>query len=407
MVEVAAAGTGLLLALVLARKLGPAGYGAYAFSNALIGVTLVLALPGMVNAVTVAEARGHQSFLFQAVRRRLKWAPVVALVVAAIPFLPFVDKLDTPAAGWAMLAVAAGLNVPTVIIVGALGARREYWRLARLQLVSTGGTIVLVLGVPWLQDGTMAAAIQLLLLAAAQAWELRRLGGRSGGDEEDMRKLHRYASQMSSIGLIGVLETRIDVLVVGGAQGAVGVAGYALAAKLAEMLKRAWIVVNRVALPRWSRQHAHDAFLGARRLAIAWTLCGALATGATALIAVPFARLFFGTPTEDFGLIAIALVAASALGLPQGVFESFFTSRADARAIIAMRLGPGILFIVAAPIVAIAGGVLAVAALRVVHALLRTGIGLWCFVRKGRASADVPGGSEDVAARPGPVGWSA
>lgn len=75
---------GLLVAVLLARLLGAAGYGVYAFSFALVSLVSMPARAGLPPLVVRETARGQQSGDWSAVRGIWRWANSLALVLSLL-----------------------------------------------------------------------------------------------------------------------------------------------------------------------------------------------------------------------------------------------------------------------------------------------------------------------------------
>ena len=90
-VQAASTALALVLGVVLARILGPDGYGIYAFAFALMSLLMVAAEVGvptlLMREVAAAEARGQGGLLRGALRRGLQFVGIVSIFVSAIGIL--------------------------------------------------------------------------------------------------------------------------------------------------------------------------------------------------------------------------------------------------------------------------------------------------------------------------------
>lgn len=394
-VEIASAGTGLVLAVVLVRWLGADEYGSYAFANGLVGTTVVLALPGLTNAVTVAEARGEYGFLSIALKRRLRWVVPMGALLVGLYWTPLVDQVDPTFASWGVLTIAALLNGVTSLALGALTAHQAFAALVRLQVVAFAGTVVVLVASPELRDGTWAAAIQLLIAAATQALELVLVWKRRPrvASTADHTTLNKYASEVSVVGVLGALDNRIDVLVIGSLVDATSLGAYSLARKLSELVKRLWMVANRVILPRWSRSTDAARRRQAERLIRLSLMATPICIAGAVILVGPLGSRLFDTSGTDFTLLTTLLVAGVVISLPVSVLDAYFTALTHARPITAMRVAPLLIFIIGAAPAAVVGGAAAVAGLRLIRAALGTSVGLWWFWRRDGTSLNDSGAS--------------
>lgn len=89
-VQASASAVALLLGIILARVLGPDGYGIYAYSYAILSLVLVVAEGGvptlLMREVAAAQARARWGVLRGAIRRGQQFVGVVSMIVMAIGF---------------------------------------------------------------------------------------------------------------------------------------------------------------------------------------------------------------------------------------------------------------------------------------------------------------------------------
>jgi O-antigen/teichoic acid export membrane protein len=391
LVEVVNAATSLAAVFAIGHRLGASGFGQYAFAVTVAGTSAVMALPGLMNAVIVAEARNEVAFVQKAVQRRRFWSIPVGAVVVGVYFTPLVDRIHPTLAAWVTLGVATSANISTSLVLAALTGRQAYGRLARAQAFPSLVGVLVVSTVPGVKDGTWIAAAQLFGSASIQAFELLR---REGSHEQaqvpqvagapSAACLTRFGREMSVVGLFGAVESRLDILLVGGIGGALLAGTYALAQKFAELLKRALIILNRVTLPLWSGRPVESARGSAKRLAILSAIGGALATVVAPLSAGPLSRFLFGSAPAHISLLTFLLVAGTAIGYPSAIFESYFSSRAEARPIAAMRIAPTVVFLAGAPFLVASFGIVGLASWRLVRGAVSLCCGVALFTRQRR-----------------------
>jgi len=349
------------IAAILGRSLGTTGYGSYNFALGLIALTNILTLPGLINAVMIAQAQGEPGVLRDAIRRRKRCAFPAGLLLFALGPSPLTGNIHIPLGSWAMLCCIFPFYSISTLVQGVFIGREEHWKLARLQAVISVGTVSAIWAVVHAGgNGVMAAAAQLLVATGAHWVVLRSLDDHGVASQQ----FSKFGRDLSLLGILGTLEGRLDVVLLGVLAGPHALGHYALARTGTQVVRRLWEAVFRVVVPRWATQKTSQAYKNARQMAWWSSSAGILLTGAAALLFPSiFDIVFQGDNTTEAGLV-IVLVAAASIALPVSVLESYFKSRVDAKTILRMKcpiMGGTIL---AMPVLAFAGGSWGVAFLR-------------------------------------------
>ncbi|HYO17758.1 MAG TPA: oligosaccharide flippase family protein [Dermatophilaceae bacterium] len=203
---------GYVLALVAARRLGPASFGEL---SALLAVIVVLAvIPTGVQTVVARAVAQHADHPLVALGRTdVATRSALLSVLMVPPVLSLGLALD---ASWLASVFAALLVGPLLVLGWAQGieqGREKFGALAMLLLLNNGGRAVgAVLGViAWDSvPGALGGALAAAVLAAAYAWI-------TAGDEEHPRGRHRGwgagdVGRASAALLALFLCTNVDVL---------------------------------------------------------------------------------------------------------------------------------------------------------------------------------------------------
>ncbi|HET7813442.1 MAG TPA: NAD-dependent epimerase/dehydratase family protein [Candidatus Baltobacteraceae bacterium] len=230
--------------ILVARALGPTGKGAYSAVQTLVSVPVALA-GGIGTAITFSLAREKLSVrdilpALGAIFAALTLFCVAGVVVYALLY------------GWSPAAIACAAAMPAAIVVAwqqgfyvGLGRLRTMNTQTLLQGAST--FMLLALACMVLRLGTAGALGVWVLcnyaVAAAVVWDAVRTSARDAGPPEArlslgkrLKAILHFGSQSSLNAFLGLLNYRVDSLILVGLLGLAPFGIYSIAVNLGEML---------------------------------------------------------------------------------------------------------------------------------------------------------------------------
>ncbi len=308
--------------LIYARALGPHGYGLYAYVFAWAGLLTVpaaLGIPEYLIREGGKPPRAAWTLRYWADRWVLLAGLAAALVMLSAALVP-------QAAGARFLFVLAA----PLPLLNALGYVRQSLLRAR-GLVATSqwpllilgpGFVLAPIGLLWLFSGAVApseviaastgAAVVVLMVGQ---YQLRRHAGAVGDAAAHPVRL-RGALPFMWLGVLFLVNNRIDLIMLGSLRGAHAAGIYAVAARAAELVPFFLGVANLVIAPRIARYHHGGERELLQRLVVASARRVFLASAPLALlllIAAPWLlRLLYGGAFVE-GALALRILAAAQL----------------------------------------------------------------------------------------------
>lgn len=325
----------LVLAIVLARILGPVQFGVYAFAFALVTVLAIPVQLGLPTLVVRETAAGRARVDAPAVRGVWRWAlrfvlagSALVVAVAAILLLVCWERLDA-VSRWTFLWA---LPLLPLMALGALhgAALRGHDRVVLGQLpdqvLRLGILAALIIAIfAWAGALTAPRAMWLHAVAAALALVishglLRRI--RSGGEatgKVDPARSRRWMLATLPLGFIAaaqIINTRADTLLLGILADAESVGIYQVAVQGAQAVALGLGAINLVVAPSFVYHYERGDIVQLQRLVT-------LSARAVALMALPVVlalmifggwliRWFFGVEYREAHL-PLAILAASQL----------------------------------------------------------------------------------------------
>ena len=300
-INVLTTGLAFITQILLARFLGPAGYGIYAYVMAWIAVLALCATlgfaPGMLRFVAAYRARAQWSLLRGVVRYALQRVGLAGLAVggaAAGVVVALGDRLAPELArtllvGCAMVPAVALMQVRSAIVrafggvVSALAPQSLLRHVVLLLVIAISG---LVLSLKIEPHGALAAMLLATLVAlGALTWSQRRLRPAELATAViayQTREWRRAVSILLLMAVIRALLSRADLLILGLLADPAAVGVYAVACRTSELVVFALAAINTIFTPNIAALYAQGDRAGLQTMVTAtawWASLSALVVG--------------------------------------------------------------------------------------------------------------------------------
>lgn len=336
--RIVAMGALAVVTVLVARAGGPSDVGVLALLRVLPGLAGVLAACGLPSAMgyfVAGPERNHPQL----------WPTVIAVMVAGglagmlvwFALTPLIQLYFIPSTSVAVVAVA-GVTVATQLPVAVAKACLQ--GLGDLR----GSNVVMaaeeaaflpaylaghLLGLrgPWL---IVVALLAADVVVAVGAWlrirrRLRGTGARLVGRAEPALagRVLRFGLRSQVGGVVGLLNLRLDFLVLGAMAGPAALGTYAIASKYAELLRLPALAVTWVTYPRVARMGAATFGPRARPLMAPLLAGGLLVAAALALLAFPLFPWVYGEQFRAAIWPAVIIVSGLVAEPAAGVASAF------------------------------------------------------------------------------------
>lgn len=336
-IKIGGTAVGFALAVVLARTLGPEGYGVYAFVLSLI---MLLAIPAQVGlpALLVREtAKAQAKDAWGLMRGLWRWSNVFVALFSVL--MVTIGALTLWLAGdwlgedrWWTLAVGLAL-VPLLALANVRGAALRGLRRVVLgqlpeSILRPGLVLAMVLGAVWWWNGgalTPAAVMGLHGLAAFAAFvvgaalllrarppEIRA----APQPEYEARYWRRAAMPLAMLAGLQLINAHTDIIMLGIIRSDEEVGVYRVVVQVATLVVFGLQAINQVLQPYFARLHAQGELDRLQRLVT-------YSARVILLLALPpvFVMVAFGGPLLEFlfgaeyrlGSLALAILALGQL----------------------------------------------------------------------------------------------
>jgi O-antigen/teichoic acid export membrane protein len=328
-----ALGSVALVTVIVARTGGASDVGL---------LTLLRVLPGLAGVLAACGLPGTMGFFVAgADRDNPRLWPTISMVMAGgallgslvwmglIPVLR--DHLIAAPTGVLVVAgVTVATQLPVAVGKACLQAQGDA-RGSNVAIAAEEAAFVPAYLAVWLLGGRGGWLLVLSLLVAdvvVAVWtwlrirERARAAGAAAGvrpDRDLAVRMVRFGLRNQVGGVVGLLNLRLDFVVLGALAGPASVGIYAVASKYAELLRLPALAVTWVVYPKVARDGAADFVATGRRAVRGLVPLGLAAAMALALLALPLLPLVygkeFGAATWPAAVIALGLAAEPAAGV--------------------------------------------------------------------------------------------
>jgi O-antigen/teichoic acid export membrane protein len=336
--RIVAMGAVAVVTVLVARAGGPSDVGVLALLRVLPGLAGVLAafgLPSAVGYFVAGPDRDHPRL----------WPTLIAVMVAGglagtlawLAAAPLIQRFFISSTTVAVVA-AAGVTVLTQLPVAVAKAGLQALEDLRGSNVVMAGEEAAFLPayvagrLLGLRGGALivVALIVADVVVAVGAWvrisrRVRDSGSQLSGRADPVLagRVLRFGLRSQVGGVVGLLNLRLDFVVLGAMAGPAAVGSYAVASKYAELLRLPALAVTWVTYPRVARMGASSFGPRARRLTAPLLAGGFLVAIALSLVAFPLFPLVFGEQFRAATWPAIIIVCGLVVEPAAGVGSAF------------------------------------------------------------------------------------
>lgn len=321
----------VLVTVVLAARLGPVGFGGYAFLAAVLFLANVTTTFGTDMALIREIAAGGRAARWPAalVVQLVLSLVAIALIWAIAPLVP--DQTAGVADALRLWGLAL---LPAAVFSVASAGLRGAGRLPACAAVGAAGT-ALQLGAVWLLVPTGAALTRVALVLVAVQVALAALGWAACAARQpvfrriprvrtaDVAEMARSSARIGLLGLLGVFYQRAGVLALAMVAGPAATGWFAAASRVTEASKSGHVSLFGALYPEMATAHAgaaSDPASGTNAgLRSAWRVSvgGAAVVSAALLVlgSVVVGRLYgpaFGPSVGALAILALSIVPSTA-----------------------------------------------------------------------------------------------
>jgi O-antigen/teichoic acid export membrane protein len=318
---------GLVSSILLARLMGPAGYGTYAYALALVTVMAVPTYLGLPRLIVRQMARyqvNEQWGLMRGLLIRANQAVLAISLATAAVAAGFAWMLRHVYSSEALLTFAASLALLPLLGLGAVrlaalrGLRHVLLGQMPDMLVRNAAFVLALLlaALLWGEHLTPFSAMAMQVGATALAFGIGAIllirnipaAAKASQPDYEMKAWLGSALPFMLIGCMQIISTKTDIVMLGFYRPAEDVGVYRVAVQIAMLVVFPLTAVNMVIAPHMARLWAQQDKATFQKM-VTWSARGIL------LLSLPLALLFIGAGELLLSLVFGAAFAAGALPL--------------------------------------------------------------------------------------------
>lgn len=312
--KIAFQGFSLVIGLMLARMLGAEGYGAYAYALAWISLFSVFSLLGFDRLLVREVAIYKLKTSWPELRGILRWTNLVALMTGltlgllAFSLIPFLEGRLEP-------QITMALRVGALMLPFAAMAKLRQAAMQGLGHLATGlvpemiiqPALFIFLVVIWFAFLQLSVAVvmglQLSACVAAYYLGALQLRRKIPAQVKSAQPVYRWKSWIKSglpilfVGGVGIINARVDTLMLGALTSAASVGIYVVAARGAEIILLVLVTANAAISPVIAELYQSDQKYRLQQLVVRssrMVLLGALPIAAAYILLGPRLLAIFG-----------------------------------------------------------------------------------------------------------------
>jgi O-antigen/teichoic acid export membrane protein len=266
LVKIGFQGLNLVISILLARLLGADGYGAYAYAIAVVSLLSVFSLLGFDRLLVRQIAIYKMKAAYPLLRGILRWTSLVAFLVGLaftillFFFLPAVAPHFDP-------RITAALRIAAFMLPFVALAKLRQAAMQGLGHLTTGLLpemiiqpalfifLLLIVQTRFQLDVALVMSLQLLACVSVYFFGAVQLRLKTPAQAKSALPAYRWQSWLRSglpilfIGGVGIINSRVDTLMLGAMTNAASVGIYVVAARGAEVILVALITANAAISP--------------------------------------------------------------------------------------------------------------------------------------------------------------
>jgi O-antigen/teichoic acid export membrane protein len=324
--QIVSAGASFLLAIAFANLLDPVTYGNYRYILSITGILAISTLSGINTAITRSVARGYEGSIITGLKTKIHWGLIGSLVSLILAGYYHFNGNSTLTISFLIVSVF----LPFIDSFGAYNAflygKKLFGKNSIYGIISQVAATTILIATLFVTKN-----IFVILLAYFISWTTMRLiflvlaVKKFQNNNIQDPEVVSYGKKLSFIGIIGVVATNIDKVLLFHYLGATELAIYSFATIIPEKIKSAFKNIGVLALPKFSQKREREIQKTILPKIIKFAVLMGIIALVYALVAPLIYKLFFPQYLDSIKLSQ--LYAISFVVAPFSVITSYFESQ--------------------------------------------------------------------------------
>ena len=257
--QIISSAASFLLAIAFANLLDPAVYGNYKYILSLIGILGIFCLPGMGTAITQAVARELEGDFVKGFKSKLKWGLLGSLTAICLGIYYWIQGNTNLPIPLFMIAIFLPLMQASQIYGTLLNGRKLFSYQVRYSSISRILSVSAIIIALFLTKNLIwLISIYLISNTALNLFFYLLVKSKFKPNTKQDHETLTYGKHLSLIGVIGVVASQIDKILIFHYLGAIDLAIYAFAIAPPEQIKGVFKSIHSLALPKFAQKTSKE-----------------------------------------------------------------------------------------------------------------------------------------------------
>ncbi len=368
---------GILLSVAFARLVPKEVYGQYNYLFSILGMLMILTLPGMNTAISQAAARGYDQVFPKGVKLRLKWSLLGSLVAFGIGAFYYWQGSST----LGICLMAAALFFPPYSTGESyesfLYGKKRFGKASLYQSIAKVVSIAIPIAVMFYTKDLLWIVIAYLIsFTVINIFFLLLTITREKLNQEVDSESFAFGKHLTAQGVITSISAHLDKIIIGIFLSFQALAIYSIAL-VAEHAFIPLVIILTMALPKWAPMEKQQAITATKKR-MPYLFLGYAVLIAIGILLTPYIiHLLYTTKYSASILYAQLILVSILLEIPGRTFIQLFKSQMGVKELYKIQvftsLSNIVLLIILVPLFGLMGAIIA----RIVNRAAVSVISLW------------------------------
>jgi len=256
---------GLLLSVTFARLVSQEMYGQWNYILSIIGICVILTLPGMNIAITQSVATGHDRVLFEGTRQKFKWSVLCVLAMAGVGLYYLIAGQDELGKAFLIASLFSPFYHNFEVYTAYFSGKKQFDVMARYQVITQVIAVLITVLVIFFSRNLMAIVIAYLFsLSLLRGYFFRNALRRATGQKSDPSAI-AFGNHMTITQVPALARDQYDKIIIALFLSFSDLAVYSIALAFSEMLSPLRSIIAALIFPKLARMDRETAYAEVRK----------------------------------------------------------------------------------------------------------------------------------------------
>lgn len=254
-----ASGSAFIMSVAFANLISPESYGLYKFVLSINSLLVITTLSGMDSAVTQAVSRGYEGTMNLGFKEKMKWGVLGSIISFGITIYYFTQGNYILTLCFGVISIFIPFTESSDIYNSLLWGKKLFniqakYNIINTLIVLTATTTTLLLT----KNIYVILAVYLLAMTIPNFFFISKVKNFYQENNDIDKESLQYGKHLSLIGIISLVTSQIDKILIFHYIGATNLAIYSIAVAPTDQVKGLLKNLNSLAMPRFSQRSSEE-----------------------------------------------------------------------------------------------------------------------------------------------------